>query len=49
MLTPDEYKAINNAVNHEFKRQWIRKNFFSLYSSIISTLALIVAIIALFR
>lgn len=49
MPTEKEMKIIGQTTDRYFRRQWFKKNGFTLYSCIISTLALIVSIIALIR
>ena len=49
MPTEEDMKVIEQAQDRYFRRQWFHKNGFTLYSCIVSTLALIVSIIALIR
>lgn len=49
MLTSKDLKPYEKSLDKYLTIQWFRKNGFSIYSCIVSTIALIVAIIALFR
>ena len=49
MPTEEDMKVIEQAQDRYFRRQWFHKNGFTLYSCIVSTLTLIVSIIALIR
>lgn len=49
MLTPEEQKQYEKSLDKYLTTRWFKKNGFTIYSCIVSTIALIVAIIALFR
>ena len=48
-MSDKDLEEYYKSLDKELRQQYIKKNFFSIYSAIISTILLIIAIINLFK